>query len=340
MTQVAREAGVSLSTVSHLLNQTRQVSESTRLKVLTAAEQLGYRDHRIQELQQEQLVIGVVVPSAANPFFGEMLAGLDSEAARAGATLLISVTNEDPSREDDAVRALLQRGVDTLVIVPCHDWRGRSRARLKNASAAVVLVDRLDDPSFDQVGCSGTAATESLVRHLIDRGHTEIGMITGIPGLTTSNERLAGYLAALRGASLPIRKDWIVDGHSTVQGGRQAGLDLLRRADRPTAILCGNNNMTLGFMEALQQAGVSAPDEMAFVSFDDLEWGELMSPGITAVVQPFHAIGSQAIHLALDQLAHPARPPRTLRLDCYIEHRQSCGCADSAPLTSSWHHRG
>ena len=98
--------------------------------------------------------------------------------------------------------------------------------------------------------------------------------------------------------------------------------------------------MTLGFMEALQQAGVSAPDEMAFVSFDDLEWGELMSPGITAVVQPFHAIGSQAIHLALDQLAHPARPPRTLRLDCYIEHRQSCGCADSAPLTSSWHHRG
>lgn len=91
-------------------------------------------------------------------------------------------------------------------------------------------------------------------------------------------------------------------------------------------MLCGNNNMTLGFMEALKVEGVRAPGDIGFVSFDDLEWSELMELGVTAVSQPFHAIGSRAVKMALDRIADPGRPPRTLLLDCYIEHRSSCGC--------------
>lgn len=123
-----------------------------------------------------------------------------------------------------------------------------------------------------------------------------------------------------------MHEDPIVDGRSTGEGGRRAALQLLRRKNPPAGVLCGNNNMTLGFMEALKVEGVRALGDIAFVSFDDLEWSELMELGVTAVSQPFHAIGSRAVKMALDRIADPGRPPRTLRLDCYIEHRSSCGC--------------
>lgn len=326
MTAVAEAAGVSLTTVSHVLNHTRRVSESTRRRVLAAAESIGYYDQRVAAARQTRKVIGVVVPSAANPYFGEMLEGIDAEAAREGATILLTTSNEDSDKEYAAVRTLLDREVDMIILVPSADWRQRTRPLLKSASTAVVLADRLDDRGFDQVGSENTFATQTVVAHLLATGHSKIGLISGLAGLSTSREREDGFRLAHERHGISVDENLIWQGKSTIRGGFLAAIEMLHAPNRPTALFCGNNNMTIGLVEALHKHHVNVPDDLAFVAFDDLEWGDIITPPITSVAQPFHAMGSQAVQLAVQRLQDPVRRPRTVRLPASIEHRESCGC--------------
>ncbi|WP_245885997.1 substrate-binding domain-containing protein [Kineococcus rhizosphaerae] len=280
----------------------------------------------MQGLEETRRIVGVVVPSAASPYFGEMLEGIDAEATRTNITLLLSMSTEDANRELRAVQALLQRDVDAIILVPSSGWRERTRPLLKNSRTAVILADRLEDQSFDQVGAENTHASQAIVSHLISAGRSRIAMIGGLSGLSTSREREEGFRLAHKKHGLIVDDALLWNGQSTVQGGMRAATQMLRTTPRPDAVFCANNNMTLGLLAALHKEDVGVPKDLALVSFDDLEWGDILVPGITAVAQPFHAVGSQAVRLAVSRWLEPDRPPQTLRLPPSIEHRESCGC--------------
>ncbi|MBM2618270.1 LacI family DNA-binding transcriptional regulator [Actinoplanes sp. LDG1-06] len=326
MSSVAEAAGVSLTTVSHVLNRTRHVRAETRARVLEAAEALGYYDMRVARARETKLTIGVVLPAMSSPYFGELIDSIDAEAARAGATLLLSASGESPAKEASAVRALLDRNVDAMIVVPTAGWRDRTRPLLRDARVATVLADRLEDRGFDQVGSENTLATRRLIEHLITAGHDRIGMITGLTGLSTSRERETGFRLAHEGAGLDVDPALIWDGRSTVRGGYAAAEEMLRGPNPPSAVFCGNNNMTMGLLGAIRRERVRVPSDLAVVAFDDLEWADIVSPSVTSIAQPFHAMGSRAVQMALQRLGDQRREPRTIRLPASIEHRESCGC--------------
>lgn len=329
MTDVAQLAGVSLSTVSHVINRTRAVSPATRAAVLDAIERTGYVDYRLEAAAARAKAIGAVVPSAASPHFGELIEGMSAEAFRRGVDLLLMTTGEDSDLEYRAVDALATRRVDGLILIPTKGWQLRTRKLLLHRELPVVLVDRLDDDHFDQVGCENTSATEALVSHLVSAGHSRIGFIRGLAGLSTSHEREQGYRRAFSRHGLLIDEQYIVDGLSSISGGRLAAERLLMMENPPTAVFCANNNMTMGALATFRHLKVRIGRDLALAAFDDLEWSDIVRPGITSMAQPFHAMGSRSLQMILDRLDQPTLPPRTVRLPPSFEHRESCGCGQA-----------
>jgi LacI family transcriptional regulator len=325
MTRIAEVAQVSLSTVSHVLNRTRPVSDATRAAVLQAADELGYEDPRVALANTRDVTVGAVVPAAASPYFGELIEGMSAEAVRLDVDLLIMTSGEDPDLERRALESLISRRVDGIVLIPSGRWQQRSRPALLRHETPFVLVDRLvDSARYDQVGCENEHASEMIVSHLIKLGHRRIALIRGLAGLPTTNEREAGYRNALDRSGIQVDERLIVDGQSTVRGGRLAMERLLTA--HPTAVFCANNNMTMGALATLRRLHIQIPDDLALVAFDDLEWSDIIEPGITSLAQPFHAMGNQALQLLLDRLESPDSPAQTVRLPPSFEHRQSCGC--------------
>ncbi len=328
MTKLAQASGVSLSTVSHLLNGTRPVSDSAKAAVLRAAAEIGYEDPRLARVFRRALTVGVIVPSAASPYFAELLEGMGAEAVRLDVGLLLMTSAENPELEQRAIELLIARGVDGLAIIPTTGWGARSRPVLRRKELPVVLVDRIDEERFDRVGGENVAAADALVSHLLGLGHRRIGMIRGLEGLPTTRERELGYTRALERSGVPVDPRLIVDGASTVRGGRDAMEALLRLDDRPSAVFCSNNNMTVGVLTVVRKRHLAVPDDVALVAFDDTEWSDLVEPGITCMAQPFHAIGIRALHTLLARIDDPLRPFETVRLPPSYEHRGSCGCKE------------
>lgn len=324
MSDVAQRSGVSLSTVSHVLNRTRKVSESARTAVLQAAQDLGFLDERLRKAIRPASTIGVVVPSS--PYFGEFVEGLSAESFRRDVDLLMMTSGEDIDLEHRAVTALLERNVDGIIMIPTTGWEARTRPLLRHHEVPLVVVDRLVDDHVDQVGVENTSATEALVSHLLSLKHKRIGLVRGLAGLSTTIEREEGYRNAHRRHDIAVDESLIVDGLSSVRGGRSAIEQLMLLPSPPTALFCANNNMTMGALSALRQLDIALPDEVALVAFDDLEWSDILRPGITSMAQPFHAMGSRALQLVLDRLESPASAPQTVRLPPSFEHRESCGC--------------
>jgi len=187
-------------------------------------------------------------------------------------------------------------------------------------------VDRMMSEQFDQVGVENTQPTQALITHLIAHGHRRIGFIAGRLGFSTTDERVAGYRAALHAAGLAFDPQLLVNGGSDTEPARQATAQLLNLAAPPTAIMAGNNLMTLGAMQALRDAHIEVPAQMALVGFDDFDWADFFVPRLTLIAQPVQALGVQAVNLLLQRMAAPAAPTRSVRLEPTLQIRNSCGC--------------
>jgi LacI family transcriptional regulator len=329
MTEVARAAGVSVSTVSHVVNGTRLVAPATRERVQHAMDLLGYQHQPTARSLSAgtNRTIGLAITVATNPYWVELIQGIDREATRAGLNLIIVDTRDDARHESVAVANLLAHRIEGLIIAPADGWRELTLPMLRDHALPYVLVDRITpELRVDQVGVENEAATTAIIDHLISLGHTRIAMLSGIPGLSTSAERVHGYHLAHQRAGLPVDPELIRCGSSTSDGGRKATWELLQLDDRPTAMFAANNSMTIGALAALNTAGVDVPKDMALTAFDDFTWADLFSPGLTTVAQPSAAIGARAVQLLLRRMNDPDAPPQTIRLPAEIMHRQSCGC--------------
>lgn len=329
MADVARLAGVSVATVSHVLNGTRPVRPQTRELVLEAVQRARYTPNTVARslAMARTTTIGLALTAISNPYFSELLRSIENTAAAAGYTLLLADPREEPDYELTVVRRLRQRRVDGLIWAPS----GAPTAALRDLvehQLPTVLVDRLIDVGLDQVGSENTEPVAELVGHFVERGHRRIALVTGHKGLATTVERRDGYLLGLRRAGLPVDPELMVDGNSETEAARRAVHRLLGLDRSPTAIIAGNNSMTIGALAALRDAGLAVPRDMALAGFDDFPWADLFSPGLTVIAQPFVEMGRVAVELLLARMADPGAPPVTVRLPPTFVHRDSCGCPE------------
>ncbi|MEU3515748.1 LacI family DNA-binding transcriptional regulator [Streptomyces sp. NPDC006654] len=335
MADVARSAGVSVATVSHVLNETRPVLPHTRQAVLDAVEELGYTPNTLARslVTSRTRSIGLAVSAISNPYFTEILQGVEAAALEHGYSLLIADPHDDPEHERKVVQLLHERRVDGMIVAPSAA-PGGLLAYLGRHAVPTVLLDRVIDchadpaPRFDQVCAENTGPTAQLVTHLAARGHRRIGLVAGLPGLSTTDERITGYRQGLAAAGLAPDEDLVVSGNSESTGAERAVAVLMALAAPPTALVTANNAMTIGALRALRTHGRSVPDDIALCCFDDFAWADLFSPRLTAVAQPSREIGAEAVRVLLERLAAPDRPARTVRLPCTFAHRTSCGCPE------------
>jgi LacI family transcriptional regulator len=328
MAEVARLAGVSVTTVSHVINRTRAVSPDTERAVMAAVARCGYvpEDTARSRRQVGARTIGVAMSAISNVYFGEVVNAIENEAAAHGFTMLLADTHDRVADEIRVVADFLERRVEAVILAPAGDGRD-AVAQAARAGICLTLVDRLvPDAPVDQVGSDNVAPMRELVSHLADAGHRRIALISGLPGVVTTEERVTGYRQALRSHGIKFRADLVRSGSSDMAGGRAALLWLLDQPRPPTAVVVGNNSMTIGALQGVRDLDLTVPDDLALVSFDDFPWADVFHPRLTAMAQPTELIGREAVRMTLARLADPGLPPRRVVMPPAFRHRDSCGC--------------
>lgn len=327
MADVARAAGVSISTVSHVLNKTRTVSPDTARAVQDAVAACGYVPEKVARQHSAGFgTIGLAMSAMSNPYFSDVVHGIDRHAATAGYSLLLADTHDDGDTELRAVGELLRRKVGAIILAPSGHAE-RTLTYVRQAEVPVVVLDRFVKEDVDQIGVENVEATAQLVDHLAEIGHRRIAMIAGHTGIATTTERVRGYRLGLSRNDIPADPAYVVSGDSHAEPAERAIADLLALPEPPTAVVVGNNRMTIGAMRGLRAAGKSVPVDIALVAFDDFEWSDLFHPRLTAIAQPTLAIGEQAFGLAMSRMENPDLPPRRVLIRPTFMHRESCGCA-------------
>jgi LacI family transcriptional regulator len=337
MEDVARLAGVSITTVSHVINGTRPASERTVRRVKEAIERTGYSQNTIARAlaRSRTQSLGLAVADLSNPALIDVIASAEEAARSAGYTLLLGDTGDDPGHELEIVRALVERRVDGLLLTPGPGAEDGALAYLARQRLPAVLLDRVVPAELDQVAGENLAPTAQLVTHLAEHGYRRIAMVHGTPGISTTTERIEGYRLGLRESGLEEDPALLVEGGSRSDGGRAAMERLLDTAEPPTAVVSGNNLMTIGILRAIAARGLRVPGDVALAGFDDFDWAELFHPRLTVIAQPTSRLGRRAVELLLSRLENPQLPPRTIRLEAAFRRRESCGCgprvADAEP---------
>ncbi|OQO90577.1 LacI family DNA-binding transcriptional regulator [Saccharomonospora piscinae] len=325
---IAELAGVSITTVSHVVNGTRPVAPDTRAAVLGAVERTGYTGDVIARslVTGGTRSIGVAISLLANPYFATLIQAIEREAAAAGYSVLLSDTHDTVATEQDIVRALRARRVEGLLLTPVPG-DGTVVGELRSVGVPTVLVDRLSPKGeLDQVGAENIQATSALTEHLAAHGHRRIGLVSGAEGLATSDERTLGYRLGLGRAGLPWDPALVACGYSDRDRAAEALSRLLDRPEPATAVVVANDAMLVGVLHEARRRGRRVGDDLALAGYDDPEWADLVDPPITAMAQPVAEIGRRAVRLLLARLHDPDRAPETVRLRPAFRHRRSCGC--------------
>ena len=323
---VASLAGVSTSTVSHVLNETRHVEPETKERVMSAVKATGYRRDVLARSMRRARTdsIGLVVSDAGEPAFADMVHGVEEAAAQNGLSLLLANSAEDPARERTAVEALLDRRVDGLIIARAAGSTAGLLERIHEEKKPLVLLDRLSDLDVDQVGVDNKSAMTALVENLTSRGHEKILLVSGDLRVSSLRERYDSFRAAMLAQGLEVPEGLLCEGTVTAAATfDRVRLLLSTDSARPTAILACSTLLAAGALRAVQHEGLQVPGNIAFATFDGFTYSDLFQPQITTVRQPAFQLGESAVNLLLRRLENPAASTKTLRLESKIEFRRS-----------------
>jgi LacI family transcriptional regulator len=322
---VAARAGVSVTTVSHTLNATRFVSDAAKAKVHEAAHALGYVPSEVARGLKHNTTrtLGMLVPNNSNPYFAEIIRGVEHHCYGAGYSLLLCNSNDDALRQTDHLRVLAERRVDGIVLVASGD-DDDIVACCKDLRLPLVLVDReIDSIAVDLIEVDHAAGGELATAHLLAMGHARVACIVGPADLRPSQQREAGWRRALERAGVSPRADEVVRGDFGPQSGATAMQQLLRSAQPPTAVFVCNDMMAIGALHAAHEAGVDVPRQLSIVGFDDIELAAYTSPPLTTVAQPKEAIGTGAAALLLERVHDGRTVPRRAILQPELHLRAS-----------------
>lgn len=334
MRDVAARAGVSVTSVSHVINETRPVSIELRQRVVHAMQELGYQPNRLaRSLRSGKTnTIGMIVPDSANSFFAEVARGIEDTSFEHGYSLILCNSDSDLEKEAFYTNVLVEKQVDGILFVAA----GVSTERileLQQKQIPVVVVDReIPGVEVDTVLTDNQRGGWLVTRHLIDLGHQCIGLITGPSDLTLSAYRVTGYRQALAESGLSEDEELVVRGDFGFESGYQSTRRLLSRSRPPTAIFACNDLMAVGALRAAVQEGRRVPQDLSVVGYDDIPLASYTNPPLTTVAQPNYAMGVQAATMLLDQLQDPSSAPRRITLAVELQVRDSAAAPASASL--------
>lgn len=327
MRDVAREAGVSVATVSRALSGSAVVAPEVRERVLSTAEAMNYVGSRLPAnlRARSSLILSLVVGNVRNPYFPDLIAGCEDAAQRAGYALVFGDSDEDPDRESAVLKQMAVERVAGIVLAAAAG----SNEGLRLAQAAeipIVAVDRrMPNQRVDTVTVDNAAAVFAGTQHLIELGHRRIAMVSGPQHVSTAKERQAGYLRGLESAGMSADSALLAIGDFRVGTARTLVSDLLALAEPPTAIITVNNLATVGTLQALREAGLRVPRDVSVLGFDDLLAGEFMDPPLTAIAQPTYEVGRKAIELLARRISEPTAPIEDVVLKTELLVRGSTG---------------
>ncbi len=326
MKDVAARAGVSKTTVSHVINESRFVEEETRQRVLQAIQELHYRPSAAARslTTGRTRTVGIVISNSSNPFFGELLLSIEEVLRPQNYALIICNTAETLEYEAHYLDVLLNQRVDGIIAAATSQpWIELSKAETQHTP--VVFVDRaFDNLDGFYVGVDNTAGAFIGTQHMIHCGYQKIGILAGMERLSTMRERLDGYCKALQGAGIPIRQEWIIPSQLSVDGGRQAIRALFSLPDKPEAVFINNNLLALGALLEMADLHLDCSKDLGIVTFDDHPWAAIACPPLTVVRQPTRKIGNTAAEMILALINNQPVPERRVIFSCELVIRQSC----------------
>ncbi|RWR03405.1 transcriptional regulator [[Pantoea] beijingensis] len=328
MKDVARLAGVSTSTVSHVINNNRFVSEAVREKIIAAIHELNYAPSALARSLKinKTRTIGMLLTASSNPFFSEVVRGVENSCYERGYSLVLCNTEGDEDRMNRSLETLLQKRVDGLLIMCTESHLPSIDILNRYPSIPSVMMDWAPfEGSSDIIQDNSLLGGELATSYLISRGYTRIACITGPQDKTPAQLRLDGYKKAMTTASLPVLPEYIVNGDFEFQGGYNAMNQLLALSQPPQAVFTSNDAMAVGVYHALYQAGLTIPQDIAVMGYDDIELARYMSPPLTTIHQPKDELGELAIDTLIYRLANPDFDRQTLVLTPELIERASVG---------------
>lgn len=343
---VAKQAGVSTATVSHVINETRYVSEETRQKVLAAISALDYHPSAAARslITKSTRKIGLVIADITNPFFTAVARGVEDEINQHRYNTIFCNTDEDPSREDDYLRLLMTQQIDGLIIAPTGA-PSEPLIQMAKSDIPIVLLDR-QSPGVNAplVGVANEDGTFQATQYIIGLGHERIAFVMTLDTISTQQDRLNGFRRALAEANIPLDKTWTINADPRFYGtsphlptspvkpsprpqniptAYELLRELFKSPDRPSAVILANNQLALGTLYAFKECGLQCPDDISLISFDDHDWAPIFNPPLTVVRQPTYRLGQTAASMLMRLIkGEITEAPAPLSVELII--RESC----------------
>lgn len=296
---VAAEAGVSIGTVSKVLNGDPTVKARLREQVHAACDELGYRPNQVAASLRRQCsrIVGLLLPDIMNTFYAELVGHIEDLATESGYSVIITTGGENPLKMEARARSLSERGVDGVILIPSLNGSELLSPAIGNRFP-IVVVDRISaNDSFPTVATENVGAARAGTEYLLSIGHRKIAMVSNSPQLYNSFERIEGYKSSMIAAG--IEPNLLVVGMSSADA-EHGVTELLASTDPPSALFTANNVVTKGAVKSLRKSGIRMPDDISLLGFDDFDWLSLVEPPISAIRQPT----CQIAQTAWDQLLH------------------------------------
>lgn len=299
---VAREANVSIATVSKVINNTGRIGEKTRQRVLQVMKELDYQPSLVASALtgKSTYSIGLLIPDLANPFFAELARSIEDRGHELGYSIVMCSTDYRPEKESKYISLLKQKSVDGFILASGFQNDAVIRDLLNLKIPIAVLARDVSTVSVDTVTVDDFIGGYNATQHLLDLGHQQIGAIQ--LNLEVGRERTRGYRHALQENGLEYDEKYVLFGPSSVEGGKQMGLKMLQAAERPTAIFAGNDLVAIGIIQAARELGLSIPDDVSVVGYDNTILAAISNPPLTTVAQPFHDMGRQVMDLLIEEI--------------------------------------
>ena len=324
---VAREAGVSVATVSRVINEKGPIRDATRRRIRRVVERLRYAPHGAARslITRKTHTLGVLLPDLFGEFFSELIRGIDLTARRRGYHLLVSGSHGDRVETQALLRAMRGR-VDGLIVLSPEVKLGALRANLPENFPLVLLNGGGKGNGFDSIRIDNSGGAYAMVRHLIGLGHRRIAFVKGPPGNEDASERLRGYRRAMRELSGEWSERLEVPGTFREEAGYGSCRSILGMKPRPSAIFTANDSMAIGLLCAFREEGVPVPEQFALAGFDDIPIARFMTPPLSSVRVPIAELGASATRRLLQRLAPSAGSERIQEtIPTALVVRSSCG---------------
>ncbi len=302
---VARTAGVSVASVSRYYHKPDSLTEETRLKVEAAISDTGYTPNALaRDLRRGHTnIVLAIVPSIGTPFFGEVMRGIQSVAARSNLSIIVEEMDSTSDQGERIASKLVSKQIDGMILLASAPPFDTKFLKMPDKTRRpVVVACEYISPELSRlpsVHIDNYMAAKEATLFLLSRGHRRIGLISGQDGSILMADRESGYRAAMQDANIAVDESWIVHGNLTLVGASEATRDLLSRPDRFSAILCLNDEMAIACISEVKKAGLRVPEDVSVMGFDDIPIGEYLDPPLTTVRQPAEEIGRRAMHRLL-----------------------------------------